>query len=111
MHIVNNNLPPRFTPPPKPQPPKPPQGTPTRFLQEVGTVAYLRRYWDDKTPCEKGWTYHNAMSVLTCSQQLDDFTLGGEVKDIDKDAWPTECKLCQKPVPSGTNYQILHKRL
>jgi len=84
---------------------------PTRFLKEVGTIAYLRRYWDDKSPCQQGMSYHNAMVELTRSYTPNDWALGGKVSEIAEELWPTQCKDCAKPVPEGTDYQILHKRL
>jgi hypothetical protein len=104
------NLPPqRPIQPPRPRPP----GVPTRFVEEVGTIAYLRQHWQDDVQCQLGWSYHNAMSVLTQSMVLDDWTLGGDAKSYPLEQFPNRCTTgtCGQPVPEKADRMILHRRL
>ncbi len=86
----------------------------TRFIQEIGTRAWLRVYWHSAPDCPGG--YHDAMVPLMDVDKLEDWELGGKPDDYPADRWPTHCEHCGAPVPtkdSGieVNYQVFRKRL
>jgi len=80
-----------------------------RFIQESGTIAWLRIYWggtDTSSVCPncggKGNPgYHNARVPLAQTDELEDWKLGGRVEDYPDERWPTQCDHCDEPVPVG----------
>lgn len=87
---------------------------PIRFLEHVGTVIYLRKYWTDDALCSSGWPGHNAMVEIQRNRLLQDYQSGGEVKDYPPERWPTQCKACGRAVPSTkwwVDSQVFYRRL
>lgn len=70
---------------------------PTRFMQEIGTRAWLRVYWDKFCA---GLGYHNAQIHLADSGELADWKLGGRSEDYADDRWPIRCDHCAAEVPA-----------
>lgn len=91
----------------------------TRYIEHVGTIAYLRIYWREQVPCPNG-SYHNAQREIARSNILFDNKLEGEVSDhIEDPRWPLQCEWCGKLVPpknsgdnlSYLNYQVFRQKL
>ncbi|MHB1419314.1 MAG: hypothetical protein ACYCX4_06940 [Bacillota bacterium] len=90
----------------------------TRLIQEIGTRATLRVYWEG---CQNAYGHghsgiHNAHKHLTDSSKFDDWKLGGKASDYPQEEWPTRCDNCGAPVPlpdgeENVHYQISHERL
>jgi len=86
-----------------------------RFIEETGTLAFLRVYWDEYKPgippgslptkaCPRsfGSDYpgsHGVMVLLAQTDKREDWDLGGKVEDHADPAWPPACSSCGAPVP------------
>lgn len=84
---------------------------PTRYLEHVGTVAYLRTYASgsqDRCPI-KG--YHDAMVELTRSFTPMDNDLGGSDADHAREAYPRVCACGAKFDELDAWRHILRRRL
>lgn len=103
--------------PSTPAPPAPSPGDmPIRFIEEIGTRAFLQVYWGDRDcpNCGGHGTpgYHNAMVPLVDGTRLYDWKLGGSVEDYADERWPTKCDHCTALVPpTGASRQVHHVRL
>lgn len=85
-----------------------------RFIQEIGTRAFLRVYWGDDCPnCYgSGRTgCHNAQILLMDSDKLEDWKVGGNPDDYPDERWPVKCDHCGAPVSADAIRQVFNKRL
>lgn len=74
-----------------------------RLIHEIGTRAYLRIYWGDssKRECSVGG-YHNAVKPIGDSPKVGDWDFMDTPDDYqDPQMWPTHCRDCGAPVPTG----------
>lgn len=83
---------------------------PTRYLTEIGTIHYLRRYWEDDHPCQ-GWSYHNAMKEIARTYVLDDYQTGGNESDHADSEYPKTCTHCGHVGDATGKVQVFHRRL
>lgn len=84
-----------------------------RLIEEIGTKAWLRVYWDDydkdgqsRSTCpnvhgEGHAGYHDAKVFLAKTPTKHDWELGGDVKDYKLEQFPQQCDGCGAPVPFG----------
>lgn len=82
-----------------------------RFIQAIGSIAYLRIYWEDAVKCP-GMGYHNAMREIARSAIPHDQEVGGSAKDYpDAAQWPTQCSDCGQLAPESAHSkrQVHHK--
>ena len=85
----------------------------TRFVEEVGTRAWLRVYWDGPCPnaSKQGMeSIHEGMLLLGDSPGLDDWDHWGKEEDYPDARWPQECIGCGIPVPTRVSRQVFTRR-
>lgn len=84
-----------------------------RYLDQVGTVAYLRCYETGDVysagPCPTHG-YHNRMVELARSRVIDDHELGGSDESYPPEAYPATCDCGYGFLPSARRH-ILRRRL
>jgi hypothetical protein len=76
----------------------------TRFIEHIGTRAYLRVYWGEGC---KPYGCHNAMIHLCDSNIIHDPDLGGKPSDYSPERWPIKCDQCGELIPH--NFELLKK--
>lgn len=86
-----------------------------RFIEEIGTRAWLRIYWgkDCSNAFGKGKQgYHNAEAFLIDTDEIGDWELGGKKEDYPRERWPTHCDNCKTLAPgdSDVELQVFRKR-
>lgn len=76
-----------------------------RFIKEIGTRTYLRRYWDG---CTNG-SIHNAMKFVSDSPEL---ITDKEKESVDSfTEWPTVCDHCGAIAEESVIKQVFRDRL
>jgi len=88
-------------------------GLKARFIEENGTKAWLRIYWGEDCPnCMGGDStgIHNAQVLLEETDVIENWELGGSVKDYPEYRWPTNCDHCGTKAPAELHQQVFRKR-
>lgn len=102
--------------------------TKARFIEEVGTRAWLRVYWDYYEPgykarntCPNSYGkgtpgIHDVRIFLAKTSQLADWDLGGKEDEYSDVRWPTACENCGVAAPprgtrrneDGSGIEVVH---